>query len=121
MNELSRIEDMTEALTKIRLQTEKLKELQLLLSQWQIEFDVTVSMEPIAIEIRAIKPHGGKGLIKTISYDDILYYSQDVQGMVEVITQDIIDALLKPQIKEALASKVSKAVANSHLVARKIK
>lgn len=119
MEDLTRLSDITEARRIIKIQTEKLNEATAELSKYQIEFEVEVDMTTLDIRIKAMKPHGGGGLIKTISKDDALYFALDTQSLTEMVVADVQRVLLKDHMYNLLHDKLQRAIANVQMIEAK--
>jgi hypothetical protein len=78
-----------------------------------IEFDVEVDANTHDIRVTAVKPYGGNGIIKTISLEQVMYFKDDVQGLTQLIVEEIFDVLLREQMYNQLHGALSRAVWNS--------
>lgn len=109
MHDLTRASDLTAANNQIKMLSDRLVEARKMLAQCQIEFEVETSPD-FDIIITAMKPYGGGGVRKTLSKETCLYYAQDAVTLVDSLVDEIVEALLVPQLKEALRPKLSRAL-----------
>lgn len=120
MHDLARASDLTAANNQIKMLSDRLAEARALLAQCQVEFEVETSAD-FEIVITAMKPHGGGGVRKTLSKETCLYYAGDPGTLVDSVVDEIIEALLVPQLREALRPKLSRALQSlSNLQGKKL-
>ena len=80
------------------------------LKRWQIAVDVQVIPVTFDLKITVTKP-GGEGFIKTVSKEDVLYYSNDAEALIDGVINDIF-GLLRPEIRNEIGTKITRAVQN---------
>lgn len=112
MEDFSRFSDSTEAIRTVKVLRQSLMEANVQLSRWMVEFDVDINIHTLDVVITAKKPGGNKGLIKTLSSDDIIYFQNDIPSLVRLVVDEVFDVLLRDQMYDALHDPLLKASKN---------
>lgn len=116
MEDLSRPSDMVSAMGTIKNQGEKLTAALAELAKWQIAISVEVVPETLDLRITARK--GAKlGFISTIPKDEVVYFSQDADALIDNILTDVYEKLLKEQLRNEHTDVLSKAIKNLTMIA----
>lgn len=102
----------TGLVTLVRALQDKLQLASKITRDWQVEFEVTVELETFDIKVSAIKPNGGGGFIKTIPRQEVLYYINDPDTLINLIADLVFDNLLRGIIKNELSEKMHRAMTN---------
>lgn len=110
MSELSNIGELTDALTTIRVQTDRMLQMAEDLKKWKVEWTVEIVPSTFEIKVTAMKPFGGGGVIKTISKEDALYYQNDPNSLADSVAEEVFDAILKDVFRKELRDKLSRAL-----------
>jgi len=80
-------------------------------SRWQVTFEVSVVQPVRDIKIVA-KKLDGSGVIKTVSYQDVLYYKDDPSTLLQIIIEQMYVALIKQELINELGPKLTQAIRN---------
>lgn len=118
MSEIFRASDETELLKTIKMQLDKIKNYTEELSRYKIDFEVEVD-EDFSIKIKAIKPFGGGGVIKTITKQTALYYAKDVSTLTDEIIEEVYNVLLKDILRVQLMPMLARAISNVNVMESK--
>lgn len=110
---------ITEALTKIKSQGDKLQECYEQLSKWKLEFSFETDPATLEVKIKAMKPYGGGGVIRTLTKEDVLHYADDMDTLIREVSEQFYDVLLKKQIFEQLAPDARRVLKNTANMAKR--
>lgn len=111
MEDLTRGSDIASLSTSLANTQRLLREAVDIVGRWQITFDVELIPHTMSIKVVARKSNGA-GVIKTIEFGDIEYYSADPDTLVQIIVEEVYSVLLKQEITKELAPKLKMAVTN---------
>lgn len=106
----SNIAELTDALTTVRAQADKLVTFASDLKEWKIEWTVEIQPSDLSIVVTAMKPFGGGGVRKTISKDDAMYYVSDPATLVKEIAEEVYVAILRDVVQKELGEKLPRAL-----------
>lgn len=110
---------ITEALTKIKAQGDKLQECYAELAKWKLEFTFETDPATLEVKIKALKPFGGGGVIRTLTKEDVLHYADDPDTLIREVAEQFYEVLLKKQIFEALYAPARRVLANTIEIAKR--
>jgi hypothetical protein len=110
---------ITEALTMIKAQGDKLKECYEQLAKWKLEFSFETDPTTLEVKIKALKPFGGGGVIRTLTKEDILHYANDMDTLIREVAEQFYEVLLKKQIFEELAPGARRVLENTASIAKR--
>lgn len=110
---------ITEALTKIKAQGDKLQECYAELAKWKLEFTFETDPATLEVKIKAVKPYGGGGVIRTLTKQDVMHYADDPDTLIREVAEQFYDVLLKQQIFEALQPNARRVLTNTIQLAKK--
>lgn len=82
------------------------------LGKWQVNFSVEIIPSTMSIKVTASKPNG-KGIIRTIDFSDVEYYSNDPDSLVQMAVEDAYNALIKQELINELGPLLTRAITNS--------
>lgn len=117
MEDLVRASDITDAMTTIRVQKDKIVEALDELSKWKIE--TTVEIVPETLELRVtVQKLNGQGFIKTFTKEEALYYERDPNTMVQNVIELIVERLVTPVLVDELSLTIKHALQNIGKIAR---
>lgn len=111
MEDLTRGSDIAALSTSLTNTQRLLREAADIVGRWQVNFDVEIVPQTMSIKIVARKANGA-GIIKTIEFGDIEYYSTDPDTLVQMIVADVYDVLLRQELTNELAPTLTRAIAN---------
>jgi hypothetical protein len=117
MEDLVRASDITDAMTTIRVQKDKLVEALNELSKWKIEAHVEVVPSTLELKV-TVQKLNGQGFIKTFTKEQALYYKDDPATLVTTVVMLIEQQLITPTLVEELTPQVSAALKNITKIAR---
>lgn len=111
MEDFTRGSDIAALSTALANTQRLLREANALLGKWKISFEVELIPQSMSIKIYAKKSNGA-GVIKTVEFGDIEYYSNDVETLVQIVIEEVYVALLKQDLTQELAGPLARAVTN---------
>lgn len=118
MEDLIRASDLTEAMTTLKAMSNKLIAAVEDVNQWKVE--ITYEVVPSTLDFKInVKKGNGNGFIKTIKFEDIQYYSNDPDSLTELLINDIINNLYKPQLRQMIQAPMTRSVKNICLMSGK--
>jgi hypothetical protein len=117
MSTPTRASDQTEDMMKAKNAGDKLQAALAELSVWKME--VTCEVDGESTLRITIRKHNGTGFIKTLTKDQVIYFSENVTALVNQMAEEIYEMLLKQQIVKFLDEPITKAVQNVVLIASK--
>ncbi len=116
MKDIVSAAELARAVDTISTLEEKLREANAKLKKWETEIDVKVEIDgatgKLAIKVSAVKPHGGGGIIKTISAEEALYMHDSVGTLANDLARTVCDMLYYNQLREELQPLLARAVDN---------
>lgn len=114
MEDLIRASNLTAAMQDIKTLKEQLHAAQADLAHWKILVggEIVSVGEGFQLKINVSKPDG-RGFIKTISHEDILYYVEDPEALITQIVEDVHNQLFKDAIRNELAGIVTRGLRNA--------
>lgn len=118
MEDLVRASDLTEAMTTLKAMSNKLIKAVEDVGLWKVEISYEVVTSNLDFKI-TVKKGNGNGFIKTISFQDAMYYQNDPNTLAEQIIDDIIDNLYKPQLRQMIQPSIEKSIKNICLMSGK--
>ncbi len=110
---------IAEALAKIKVQNERLSEANADLSKWKIGFSFEVDANTFDVKVTALKPHGGGGVIRTVTKEELMRYADDPDTLLREIAEQFYEVLLKEQIFNDLAQHGKRVFANTVMMAQR--
>ena len=111
MSDLLRFSDSTDAELTIQVLSDRVATLSSDLAKWKVEVAVEVVISSLQLKITAKKPNG-QGFIKTFNREDVAYYSNDPDSLIQELVDVIFENLLKQQIKDEITRPVTQAIKN---------
>lgn len=113
---MERSSDVTSNEYTIRVLKENLVEAQKQATKWGVTFDIKIETVPqFCIVISAA--NGGKAFIKHIPLNDVQYYADDPNTLVNEIAEAVYNALLKNMLRDELRDPLKKAIINCNRMA----
>lgn len=82
------------------------------LGRWKLNFDMVVNPVDSVVELKVYKDGNVAGIIKTLTFDDILEFADDIDTLANEVSDQIIELLLQPQIRTAVKQKLNDALPN---------
>jgi len=111
MHDLVRASDLADAHRKLIVAAEKVQEAMVDLGKWKIDFKFEVMPTNFDFRVTMNKSNGA-GFIHTFTVQEVLYYRDDPQSFILLISEMAFIKLLKDVIVNEISSSVSKSVTN---------
>jgi hypothetical protein len=114
MEDLVRASNLTGAMQDIKTLKEQLHTAQTDLAHWKILVggEIVSAGDGFQLKINVSKPDG-RGFIKTILHEDILYYVEDPEALISQIVEDVHNQLFKDTIRNELSAIVTRGLRNA--------
>lgn len=109
--------NIAEAVRTIQALNSQLNEANAALGSWKISIDgkVESTNAGFVLKLNVSKPNGS-GFIKTISTEEIAYYVEDPDALIQQISEEIFEHLLKKQIHNEITTFVTRGLRNAHMM-----
>jgi hypothetical protein len=110
--------DTTSTLYYLSVIKEQLQEANKQANKWGITFDVRIETTP-SFCIMVTAKNGGRAYIKHIPLNDVQYFADDPNALVNEIAEATYSALLKDMLRDELRDPLKKAIINCVRMATK--
>ena len=108
--------DSTEAQANIKVLSEKLMHVSKIANEWEINIKTEVDPKSLDLKITVFKGNN-QGFIKTITAQEIQYFSVDTNTLIEMLCTEIFEKLLKHQVVQVIGGPVTKSIINVNKMA----
>lgn len=104
------------AMAKIHHLKEKLRHLEEIVKEWQIEFSFEVDSVTRTVYVKAAKPYGGSVTTFPISFDTFLMYQDDPHPLINLIADQVYASSIKDSLRDELSTVIVPVLQNVSMV-----